>query len=171
MHVWMLLKSELRRSLGVLGCMALVLALALSLAVSTGLAEKVLRSSLAQTADDFDLLVGARGGAVSLLLGTVYLRDEPLSLVPAEALRTLKDSKRVRSATASEMRRSSARQRAWCSMAGREMWPRAAYLKPLWKQWQALKAASGLGMSSFRCTAESTAPGTRIRGRNSSWSA
>lgn len=96
MHVWMLLKSELRRSLGVLGCMALVLALALSLAVSTGLAEKVLRSSLAQAADDFDLLVGARGSAVSLLLGTVYLRDEPLSLVPAEALRTLRDSKRVR---------------------------------------------------------------------------
>lgn len=96
MLVWMLLKSELRRSLGVLGCMALVLALALSLAVSTGLAEKVLRSSLAQTADDFDLLVGARGSAVSLLLGTVYLRDEPLSLVPAEALRTLWDSKRVR---------------------------------------------------------------------------
>lgn len=30
MHVWMLLKSELRRSLGVLGGMALVLALALS---------------------------------------------------------------------------------------------------------------------------------------------
>lgn len=96
MHVWMLLKSELRRSLGVLGGMALVLALALSLAVLTGLAEKMLRSSSAQAADDFDLLVGAKGSAVSLLLGTVYLRDEPLSLVPAEALRTLRDSKRVR---------------------------------------------------------------------------
>ena len=96
MHVWMLLKSELRRSLGVLGGMALVLALALSLAISTGLAERMLRSSSAQAADDFDLLVGAKGSAVSLLLGTVYLRDEPLSLVPAEALRTLKDSKRVR---------------------------------------------------------------------------
>ena len=96
MHVWMLLKSELRRSLGVLGGMALVLALALSLAVSTGLAERMLRSSSAQAADDFDLLVGAKGSAVSLLLGTVYLRDEPLFLVPAEALSTLKDSKRVR---------------------------------------------------------------------------
>ena len=174
MHVWMLLKCELRRSLGVLGGMALVLALALSLAVSTGLAERMLRSSSAQAADDFDLLVGAKGSAVSLLLGTVYLRDEPLSLVPSGRSRIQSASagtRRLRSATASEMRRSSARQRAWCSRAGREMWPRAAYLKPLWKQWQALKAASGLGMSSFRCTAESTAPGTRIRGRNSSWSA
>ena len=96
MHVLMLLRSELRRSFGVLAGMALVLALALSLAVSTGLSERMLRSSSAQAADDFDLLVGAKGSAVSLLLGTVYLRDEPLSLVPTEALKTLQGSKRVR---------------------------------------------------------------------------
>ena len=119
MHVWMLLKSELRRSLGVLGGMALVLALALSLAISTGLAERMLRSSSAQAADDFDLLVGAKGSAVSLLLGTVYLGMNLCPLFPQRRSGRSRiqsasvGTRRLRSATASEMPRSSARRRAW----------------------------------------------------------
>ena len=96
MHVAMLLKSELRRSAGVILGMALVLALALSLALATSLTERMLRSSSAAAADDFDLLVGAKGSAASLLLGTVYLRDEPLGLVPAPALSSLINAKGVR---------------------------------------------------------------------------
>lgn len=96
MHVAMLLKSELRRSAGVILGMALVLALALSLALSTSLTERMLRSSSAAAADDFDLLVGAKGSAAALLLGTVYLRDEPLGLVPAPALSSLINAKGVR---------------------------------------------------------------------------
>ncbi|MDO5531868.1 ABC transporter permease [Sutterella sp.] len=96
MHVLMLLKSELRRSAGVLLGMALVLALSLALAVSAGLTERMLRSSSAAAADRFDLLVGAKGSATSLLLGTVYLRDEPLGLVPAEAMNSLIGAKGVR---------------------------------------------------------------------------
>lgn len=96
MHVAMLLKSQLRRSAGVILGMALVLALALSLAVSTSLTERMLRSSSAAAADDFDLLVGAKGSAAALLLGTVYLRDEPLGLVPATALSPLINAKGVR---------------------------------------------------------------------------
>lgn len=96
MHVAMLLKSELRRSAGVILGMALVLALALSLALATSLTERMLRSSSAAAADDFDLLVGAKGSAASLLLGTVYLRDEPLGLVPAPALASLINARGVR---------------------------------------------------------------------------
>lgn len=96
MHVTMLLKSELRRSAGVILGMALVLALALSLALATSLTERMLRASSAAAADDFDLLVGAKGSAASLLLGTVYLRDEPLGLVPAPALSSLINAKGVR---------------------------------------------------------------------------
>lgn len=96
MHVAMLLKSELRRSAGVILGMSLVLALALSLALATSLTERMLRSSSAAAADDFDLLVGAKGSAASLLLGTVYLRDEPLGLVPAPALAPLINARGVR---------------------------------------------------------------------------
>lgn len=83
MNVWMLLKSELRRSAGVLCGMALIIALALSLAVASGMAERMIRSGSAAAAEDFDILIGARGSSSALLLGTVFLRDEMLPLVPA----------------------------------------------------------------------------------------
>ena len=96
MHVTMLLRSELRRSAGVLLCMAAVLALSLALAAASGICERMIRQSSAAAAHDFDLLAGARGSATSLLLGAVYLRDEPLPLMPTSALEELLRAKGVR---------------------------------------------------------------------------
>ena len=89
MNIALLLKSELRRSAGILAGMALIIALALSIAVAAGICERMVKASAAQSADDFDLLIGARGSSSALLLGTVFLRDEMLPIVPASALAQL----------------------------------------------------------------------------------
>ena len=89
MNVFLLLKAELRRSLGVLTGLALVLALSLSLSITTGLTDRMLRQSSAAAADRFDLLIGAKGSATSLLLSTVFLRDEPHALVPLSVMQGL----------------------------------------------------------------------------------
>ena len=60
MNIALLLKSELRRSAGILAGMALIIALALSIAVAAGICERMVKASAAQSADDFDLLTAAR---------------------------------------------------------------------------------------------------------------
>lgn len=82
MNVLMLLRSELRRS-------AAVLALSLSISIATGMTDRMLRHASAQAADRFDLLIGAKASPSSLLLGAVFLRDEPLPLVPLSVMKDL----------------------------------------------------------------------------------
>lgn len=89
MNVLMLLRSELRRSAAVLAGIAAVLALSLSISIATGMTDRMLRHASAQAADRFDLLIGAKASPASLLLGTVFLRDEPLSLVPISVMKDL----------------------------------------------------------------------------------
>lgn len=96
MTVGMLLRNELIRSAKVLTGMALVLAMALSLCICASVSERMIRSSSAAAAERFDILVGARTSSVSLLLGTVYLQDEALPLIPASAVTTLLETKGVR---------------------------------------------------------------------------
>lgn len=96
MNVFMLLKAELRRSAAVLAGLALVLALSLSLSIATGLTDRMLRQSSAAAADRFDLLIGAKGSSTSLLLSTVFLRDEPQTLVPLEVMKGLDDKHGVK---------------------------------------------------------------------------
>lgn len=89
MNVLMLLRSELRRSAAVLAGIAAVLALSLSISIATGMTDRMLRHASAQAADRFDLLIGAKASPSSLLLGTVFLRDEPLPLVPLSVMKDL----------------------------------------------------------------------------------
>ena len=69
---------------------ALVLAFAGSLSPAVSMMERSIRSGMAQAADAFDLLVGAKGSAVDLVLGAVYLRPEPLPLLPLGTLEAVK---------------------------------------------------------------------------------
>lgn len=89
MNVLMLLRSELRRSAAVLAGIAAVLALSLSISIATGMTDRMLRHASAQAADRFDLLIGAKASPSSLLLGAVFLRDEPLPLVPLSVMKDL----------------------------------------------------------------------------------
>ena len=52
---------------------------------------------LNESADDFDLLIGARGSSSALLLGTVFLRDEMLPIVPASAWANIREAQTAKS--------------------------------------------------------------------------
>lgn len=89
MNVFLFLKGELRQSKGVFFGLTVLLALALAVAVSVIQTERMVKSSTIRAADQFDILVGTKGSRSALLLGTVYLRDEMLSLVPMPVLNNL----------------------------------------------------------------------------------
>ena len=50
----------------------------------------MIKSSSAKAAEQFDILVGAKGSRTSLLLSTVYLRDEMISLIRLECLKKIR---------------------------------------------------------------------------------
>lgn len=86
MNPLMLIKGELRRSFRGILALALVLALSLSLGVGVSMTERAVRQGTARAGDAFDLLVGAQGSSVQLMLGAVYLRPQSLPLVPGGAV-------------------------------------------------------------------------------------
>ncbi len=90
MNPFLFLRGEFRRSWGGALALALVLAFAGSLSPAVSMMERSIRSGMARSADAFDLLIGAKGSAVDLVLGTVYLQSEPLSLLPPETLEEVK---------------------------------------------------------------------------------
>ena len=90
MRALLFLKNECLQSFKILCSLACILALALSIATAIGQTERMIKSSSAKAAEQFDILVGAKGSRTSLLLSTVYLRDEMISLTPASALNVLK---------------------------------------------------------------------------------
>lgn len=90
MNPFLFLRGEFRRSWGGALALALVLAFAGSLSPAVSMMERSIRSGMARSADAFDLLVGAKGSAVDLVLGAVYLQPEPLSLLPYGTLEEVK---------------------------------------------------------------------------------
>ena len=96
MNPFLFLRGEFRRSWGGALALALVLAFAGSLSPAVSMMERSIRSGMAQAADAFDLLVGAKGSAVDLVLGAVYLRPEPLPLLPFGTLEAVKEHGGVR---------------------------------------------------------------------------
>ncbi len=96
MNPFMIVKGQLRRSFRGILALALVLALALSLGIGVSMTERAIRQGTARAGDDFDLLVGARGSGVQLMLGAVYLRPQALPLVPGSAVSTILHQKGVR---------------------------------------------------------------------------
>ena len=90
MNPFLCLRGEFRRSWGGALALALVLAFAGSLSPAVSMMERAIRTGMARSADAFDVLIGAKGSAVDLVLGTVYLQPEPLSLLPSGTLEDVK---------------------------------------------------------------------------------
>lgn len=92
---WMVsadLRKTLLSSLGIL----VLLALAFSGTVAVNLFDRALRDAGAASAQDFDLVVGAPGSKLDLVLASVYLRtDEVLPLLPYETVEKLQADPRV----------------------------------------------------------------------------
>ena len=93
--LWMVradLRKTLLSSLGIL----VLLAIAFSATIAVSLFERSLRQAGAASAQDFDLVVGAPGSRLDLVLTAVYLRsDEVLPLLPYEVVERLQADLRV----------------------------------------------------------------------------
>jgi len=81
--------SDLRQSRSSALAIVALIAVAVALGVAVTSQERAVRSGTARAADDFDLLVGAKGSPAQFILTTVYLSPAPLDLVPEHALRRL----------------------------------------------------------------------------------
>lgn len=87
MNPFLLLKGLFRQSWGGVAALALLLALSLSLGICVSMTERGLRQGASRAGNDFDLLIGAQGSAVQLMLSAVYLQNQVvLPLVPASLL-------------------------------------------------------------------------------------
>ena len=160
MNVLMLLRSELRRSAAVLAGIAAVLALSLSISIATGMTDRMLRHASAQAADRFDLLIGAKASPSSLLLGAVFLRDEPLPLVPLSVMAS-SGQPPSHSATGRETLPSSARQRRSSPSAARSGPPRDASSRRPSRPSSAPRPPTASATKSYPCTAGRPAQDTR----------
>lgn len=92
---WMVLADLRKTFLSSLGILVL-LALAFSATVAVSLLDRSLRQAGAQSARDIDLVVGAPGSRLDLVLASVFLRtDEVLPLVPYSVVEKLSSDPRV----------------------------------------------------------------------------
>ena len=83
---WPLVWADLKRTRAGALATVLLVALAVGLGVAVSAQERALREGSARAADAFDLLIGARGSEVQLVLSTVYLQPAAIELVPAQLL-------------------------------------------------------------------------------------
>ncbi len=89
MNVFLFLKGQWFKTRGLYLSLIALLAISMALAFSVTITERMIESAGIRAADRFDILVGEKGSRTSLLLGTVYLRPEPLGLVPMSALEVI----------------------------------------------------------------------------------
>ena len=94
--LWMVL-ADLRKTLFASLGILLLLALAFSGTITVNLFERSLQQAGASSAQDFDLVIGAPGSKLDLVLTSVYLRtDEVLPLLPYFAVTQLEADPRVK---------------------------------------------------------------------------
>jgi putative ABC transport system permease protein len=91
-----LVVAELRRNRGGSIAVVALIAVAVAVGVAIGAQERALRTASARAADRFDLVVGAPGSPLQLVLTTAYLQPAPLELLPPETLARLQQERGVR---------------------------------------------------------------------------
>jgi putative ABC transport system permease protein len=99
MNPFPILKNEWRDGRLGYGLSALLVAVTVSLGVAISAQERALRRASARAADPFPLVVGAAAGTLPLVLATVYLRPEPLTVVPMSTLETVRQEPGVTAAS------------------------------------------------------------------------
>lgn len=87
--------ADLRRLWAPALVVVLLVGLATALGVAVTLQERALRLGSARAADRFDLVIGAAGSEVQLVLSTVFLQPAPLPLAPGGLLARLGRDPRV----------------------------------------------------------------------------
>lgn len=95
MNPWMLLKAWYRQY--TLPCIIFItlFSIALSLGVALLSQERAIKQSSANVSDNFDLIIGAPGSKVDLVLDTAFLQTGLLKTVPTHVWHDLLDDKRI----------------------------------------------------------------------------
>ncbi len=86
MNPWPVARAALRRGWRSAAAMALLVALATAAGVGVGALERGMRRAAAQSADVFDLVIGAPGSATQLVLTSVYLQPDTVPLLDGAVL-------------------------------------------------------------------------------------
>jgi putative ABC transport system permease protein len=89
--------ADLRAMRGSAFVSILLVALAVAIGVAVGAQERALRQASARAADDFPILIGAPGSPTQLVLTSVYLQPEALTLIDGAILNRLAEDPRVAS--------------------------------------------------------------------------
>jgi putative ABC transport system permease protein len=87
--------ADLRRSRAGAIAIVVLIGLAVALGVAISAQERALRDGSARAADAFDLIIGAPGSEIQLVLSTVYLQPGSVGLVRGSILQDLTKSGRV----------------------------------------------------------------------------
>lgn len=87
--------ADLRAMRGSALLSILLVALAVAIGVAVGAQERALRKASARAADDFPILMGAPGSPAQLVLTSVYLQPEALTLMDGAILNRLASDPRV----------------------------------------------------------------------------
>lgn len=95
MSPWGLVRANLIRNRGANLLFALLIAAAVALAIGVSAQERALRQASAHAADKFDLLIGAPGGRMDLMLAAIFARPLAVELVPGSLLAELAANRRV----------------------------------------------------------------------------
>jgi len=98
MNPWPIVIADLRHLRWVAWAVPLLVAIAVAIGVAVGAQERALRTSSARAADDFDLLIGAPGSQTQLVLTSVYLQPEAMTLVDGAVLKALGGDSKVAAA-------------------------------------------------------------------------
>lgn len=96
MSFFKLFLADFRKDLGLISVMILLISATLSLSLLSILSERSLRLGSAAAADKFDLVIGAKGSEVQLVLSSVFLKPASLDLVDSKILDELKADERVK---------------------------------------------------------------------------
>lgn len=87
--------ADLRAMRGAAFLSILLVALAVAIGIAVGAQERALRQASARAADDFPILIGAAGSPTQLVLTSVYLQPEALTLIDGAVLNRLAADPRV----------------------------------------------------------------------------
>ncbi|QKF65326.1 ABC transporter permease [Campylobacter corcagiensis] len=96
MSFFKLFLADFRKDFGLISVMILLISATLSLSLLSILSERSLRLGSAAAADKFDLVVGAKGSEVQLVLSSVFLKPASLDLIDSKILDELKADDRVK---------------------------------------------------------------------------
>ncbi len=96
MNFFKLFVADFKKDFWLISIMILLISVTLCLSLLSILSERSIRLGSASAADKFDLVIGAKGSEVQLVLSSVFLKPASLDLIDSKILDDLKKDQRVK---------------------------------------------------------------------------